>query len=192
MIRTENLKFATKLGKFVKNNSTKTRALWDILWEQGVENLVKKENGRIYFILVEDEIVKIGCSECKGGMRSTFASYKAGLSGSPSLRTFGIAHLISEELEKNHKVEIYGMWNEPIKVMVKGIFEEHEEEIFPSIKSMEEKCRKDYKQVYNKYPIWNFQENHEQWAEHIQTLYKAQVQQRGKKKEVEKEVGVEV
>lgn len=181
---------ATKLGQVVKKVSSKGFATWDIAWEKEVGPLIKQENGRIYFIIVDGAIKKIGCSECKGGMKTTFAFYKGGLGGSPSLRTFGIHHLIFDELKAEKKVELYGMWNNPIKVEVKGLFGEEEQEIYPAIRSMEEKCRLEYKEVYGKYPDWNFQENAEQWPTHIQELYKIQVQQRGvkfQKMEAEKE-----
>ena len=178
---------ATKLGQFVKKVSGKGTATWDINWENDVGALIKQENGRIYFIIVDGEIKKIGCSECKGGMKTTFAFYKGGLGGSPSLRTFGIHHLIYDELKAEKKVELYGMWNNPIKVHVKGLFGEEEQEIYPAIRSMEDKCRLEYKQVYGKYPDWNFQENAEQWPTHIQDLFKIQVQQRGVKRIVSQE-----
>jgi len=179
---------ATKLGRFVKKEIGKGLATWDIQWENEVSNLIKQENGRIYFIIVDNQIKKIGCSECKGGMKTTFSFYKGGLGGSPSLRTFGIHHLIFDELNQNRNVELYGMWNHPIKVKVQGLFGEEEQEIFPAIRSMEDKCRLEYKEVYGRYPDWNFQENAEQWPSHIQEKYKEQVQQRGQKvkKEIEK------
>ncbi len=182
---------ATKLGQFVKKVGDKGLSTWDIIWLPEVNHLIKQENGRIYFIVVDNIIKKIGCSECKGGMKTTFAFYKGGLGGSPSLRTFGIHHLIYDELLANRNVELYGMWNKSIKVQVQGLFGEEEQEIYPAIRSMEDKCRLEYKQVYGKYPEWNFQENAEQWPTHIQELYKAQVQQRGKKKNEESKQEIE-
>ena len=55
-----NLPFATKLGEFYISQHGK--ALWNINWEPGVKDLINKENGRIYFILVNNKILKIGCS----------------------------------------------------------------------------------------------------------------------------------
>lgn len=42
-------------------------------------------------------------------------------------------------------------------------------------------CRKDYKNIYGKYPPWNFQENNEEQPEHVKNKYKEQVSNRGKK-----------
>ena len=43
---------------------------------------------------------------------------------------------------------------------------------------MEDLCREDYKKIYGKYPIWNFQENVEEWPQHIKLAYKEQVSNR--------------
>ena len=43
---------------------------------------------------------------------------------------------------------------------------------YPQIKEMEHACREDYKKVYGKYPLWNFQENAEQFPEHIKQSFK--------------------
>ena len=123
--------------------------------------------------------MKIGKSECRGGMKSTFSFYQSGLTGSPSIRSFGIHHLIKEEMSKGNKVEIYGIWSTPVKVKVPGLFETEEMEVTPSIHCMEDKCRKDYKKIMGDYPPWNFQERGAPWPEHILELYKAQVAQRG-------------
>jgi len=43
---------------------------------------------------------------------------------------------------------------------------------------MEFLCCQDYKNIYGKYPIWNFQENAEELPQHIKIAYKEQVKNR--------------
>lgn len=186
----EDVKTCTKLGECVLREDTKTKQLWKMSYieNEEVNSLIKKDNGRIYLIVRRSEsaseILKIGKSECKGGMKTTFAFYQGGLGGSPSVRTFGIHHLIYNELKNSNKIEIYGIWSNPVKVMVPGLYGETEELICPSIHSMEEKCRKDYKDTYGCYPPWNFQENGKSWPDDILQMYKNQVQERGGVKEM--------
>jgi len=183
----DDVKTCTKIGECVLREDTKTKQLWKMSYidDEEVKSLIKKDNGRIYLIVRRNEtateILKIGKSECKGGMKNTFAFYQGGLGGSPSVRTFGIHHLIYNELKTSNKIEIYGIWSTPVKVMVPGLYGETEELICPSIHSMEEKCRKDYKDTYGCYPPWNFQENGKSWPDNILQLYKEQVQGRGVK-----------
>ena len=112
----DDVKTCTKVGECVLREDTKTKQLWKMSYIENDEvcSLIKKDNGRIYFIVrrneYNNEILKIGKSECKGGMKSTFSFYQGGLGGSPSLRTFGIHHLIYNELKNNNKIEIYGIW----------------------------------------------------------------------------------
>ena len=114
-------------------------------------------------------------SECKGGMKGTFSFYQGGLNGSPSIRTFGIHHLIKQELDNGNKIEIYGIWSKPVKINVPGLFEETEMEVTPSIHCMEDKCRNDYKIIMKDYPPWNFQERGISWPNDILEQYKTQV-----------------
>lgn len=137
------------------------------------------ENGRIYLIVINDEIYKIGSSACKGGIKTTFSFYENGLSGSPSIRTFGIHLLIQEELNKGNSIKIYALFIEPIKVIIYGLTSVSEKITYPQINEMEELCRQDYKKIYGKYPIWNFQENNEELPQYIKILYKEQVKNRG-------------
>ena len=156
---------------------TKSKGNWKVDYKCSKE-IQKKENGRIYFIVVNGEISKIGLSSCEGGIKSTFASYEGGLNGSPSLRTFGIHVLIQKELDAGNLVQIYALFIDPITIQISGITSTKEITTYPNIKVLENLCRKDYKIVYGKYPRWNFQENAEKWPEEINQLYVAQVNSR--------------
>ena len=158
----------------------KWKGKWDIDYKCSKEIQIK-ENGRIYFIVVDDKIYKIGSSAGKGGIKTTFAFYIGGLGGSPSIRTMGIHALIQELLDAGKEVKIYTLFNDPIKVIAYGLSSANEVTTYPDVKVMEDACRVDYKKIYGKYPPWNFQENGEEWPAHIQKLYTEQVNQRKKK-----------
>jgi len=150
------------------------------------KTIQKKENGRVYLIVVNDEIYKIGSSAAKGGIKSTFAFYEGGLGGSPSIRTFGIHMLLQQELDKGSVIDIYSFFNEPIKVTIQGLTQTMEQITFPDVRAMEDMCREDYKKVYGKFPVWNFQENKgEEWPDWIKEAFKEQVNNRGDKKRME-------
>jgi hypothetical protein len=72
------------------------------------DKILSLNNGRCYYIVVNDEIYKIGYSDCKGGIMSTIRSYRdSGNTGRPSDRTHGIHVLITEQLLYENKVEVY-------------------------------------------------------------------------------------
>lgn len=188
-VHSEHVTMAIKIGKCISNLKPKSKRFWQMEWDPEYENKIKDNAGRIYLIVsrmpsqdgIESPgvIMKIGKSECRGGMKSTFSSYQSALVGSPSIRSFGIHHLIYNEMSKGNQVEIYGIWSKPVKSFIPGLFENEEMDVTPSIHRMEEKCRNDYKKIMGNYPPWNFQERGEQWPNNILELYKEQVSQRG-------------
>lgn len=175
-INVSEIKDIIYIGNIVEKN-TQSKGKWKLEYSCD-KNIQKKENGRIYFIVVNGEIYKIGSSECKGGIKNTFSFYEGGLGGSPSIRTFGIHLLIQEQLNLGKIIQIYALFIESIKVTIKGLLSSIEKITYPQIKEMEDLCREDYKKVYGKYPKWNFQENVEEWPQHIKLAYKAQVNNR--------------
>lgn len=164
------------IGTIVEKN-TNAKSKWKLEYACDTE-IQKKENGRIYFIVIDEEVYKIGSSECKGGIKTTFAFYEGGLGGSPSIRTFGIHLLLQENLTLGKTIKIYALFIEPIKVILHGLFTSIEKITYPQIKELEDLCREDYKKIYGTYPKWNFQENVEEWPQHIKLAYKEQVNTR--------------
>ena len=159
---------------------TKSKGKWKVDYKCDKE-IQKQENGRIYFIVVNEEIYKIGSSSCEGGIKTTFAFYEGGLGGSPSIRTFGIHVLIQKELDAGNLIQIYALFIEQITIQISGITSTKEVITYPDIKVLEELCRQDYKQVFDKYPRWNFQENAEKWPDEINSSYVEQVNSRKSK-----------
>jgi len=177
-IECDKIKDIIYVGEIIKKDNG-TLSKWKLDYKCSKE-IMSKENGRIYFIVIDKEIYKIGSSACKGGIKNTFGFYEGGLGGSPSIRTFGIHMLIQEKLNENKSIYIYMLFINEIKTKIRGIISEIEKITYPQIKEMEDLCREDYKKIYGKYPQWNFQENVEEWPMNIKNKYKEQVNNRGK------------
>lgn len=171
----KRVKNAFKVADVVLDKKHKIRRIKFIFLEELFDekgNKLGKEiltdnSGRIYLIVVDGKIMKIGKSKCRGGIKSTMSFYQSGLQGGPSIRTYGIHILISEELEKGKKVEIYMIPAKKSRLAVRGLFDEEIIDVTPDILDIEAKCKKDYKNKEGKYPPWNFQENGEVWREDI-------------------------
>ena len=176
MINVETIPNIKYIGDIVPKD-TKSKGKWKLDYKCDKETQ-KKENGRIYFIVVNGTIFKIGSSSCEGGIKTTFAFYEGGLGGSPSIRTFGIHVLIQKELDVGNLVQIYTLFIDPITIQISGITSVKEVVTYPDIKVLEDLCREDYKLVYGKYPQWNFQENAEKWPDEINAAYVEQVNAR--------------
>jgi len=143
----------------------KWKGKWDIEYKCNKEIQIK-ENGRVYLIVVNKKIYKIGSSSGKGGIKATFGFYKE-VNRSHSISRIGVHVLIQELLDADKEVKIYVLFNDPIKVLAYGLSSANEVVTYPDVKVMEDACRIDYKKIYGKYPQWNFQENGEEWPEYI-------------------------
>lgn len=174
-MKISEVKTAFKVADAVLENDHPVRRIrFNFLEEINDENgkrlnrdVLKDNAGRIYLIVVNGEIMKIGKSKSKGGIKSTLSFYQGGMQGGPSIRTYGIHILIYEELKKNNIVEIYMITSTKIRATIKGLFDEEEVVVTPDILDMEQKCKNDYKNIEGKYPPWNFQENGESWRKDI-------------------------
>ena len=153
------------------NENDNDRSLWNIIWNRDVDkSILSQKNGRCYYIVVNQEIFKIGYSDCDGGIKSTINSYRSsGNSGRPSDRTHGIHVLIAEQLLLGNKVEIYFHYNPLINVnltLMDGSIVSIDNSI--SGKILELKNMEIYKNKHNDFPIWNLQEAGKPWPTHIQ------------------------
>ena len=129
----------------------------------------KKNDARVYFITINDKIVKIGGSNAKGGIAGTIQPYCSGNSGRPSDRTFGVNYFIEQELRNNKKVEIYCQWMPAAKISVPSLTTKVFRKVSYCYKAMEEECIKEYLNRNNGvHPILNLQEGKKQWPKNIQ------------------------
>lgn len=145
-----------------------TNKYWEIIWDDTKKEMIKETSGRVYIITSNKIIKKIGGSQDKGGLLGTFSWYEnSALTGRPSIRTYGTHILIHQELLEGNEVEIYMIKSEKVMASIKGLFGETTKMVNTDFKEMENICKKDYKDIYGKYPDWNFQENKDQWPLNI-------------------------
>tara|TARA_B100001059_G_C17783033_1_gene555421 strand:- start:1012 stop:1590 length:579 start_codon:yes stop_codon:yes gene_type:complete len=151
-------------------NKGKVSSLWSLDWSID-KDLQKDDRGRVYILVSDGKIMKLGGSQGKGGIKSTMSFYITALSGSPSLRSFGIHKHIAEELSKGRKVDVYCLWGPKTISKVPGLFESTSMDVSP-FKEMERNCVNDYKLNNDgRLPKWNYQENGEKWPSKIRDEY---------------------
>jgi len=161
------VKTAIFVGKIsiVENNPKK---YWEVNWDLSKKDIINDNSGRVYIITSDEIIKKIGGSQDKGGLVGTFSWYEnSALTGRPSIRTYGTHMLIRDELLNGKEVKIYMIKSEKVMAPVKGLFGETMKLVSTDFKELENSCKQDYKDMYGKYPEWNFQENKEQWLLHL-------------------------
>lgn len=154
----EEVKTATKIGDFLlkKNHRNKIGIKY-------LSNLSNKkltdDSARIYLIVQDGIIKKIGGSASKGGIKATMMFYISAMTGSPGVPRFVVHLLIEKALRDKSKVELFMITSPRTLAKVSGLFGYKKVEI-ASFKEMEDLCKSDYYSREKKYPDWNFQENH--------------------------------
>ena len=98
---------------------------------------------RVYLIVINGVIKKIGGSSSRGGIKTTISFYENATQGSPGPVRFVIHQLIGEELEKNNDVEIYMITSPKVEAIVNGLFGSYNIQI-ASFKEMEDRCKFEY------------------------------------------------
>lgn len=175
----------------VLNDQSNPKKLWNLHWDITDKGILKDESGRVYLIVVNGEIYKIGASGCKGGIQKTISIYRDyALIGTPSVRTFGIHQLIKQELDSGNSVEFYLIQSQKIDVPIAGLYGvEMKYNVSVDCKEIENKCLREYYKKEGKAPIWNFQENHDVWPKWITELANKQsINQTNKAKRLKENV----
>ena len=153
------VKTAKKMGDFILKNNHRNKI--DIAYLDTISKQELQDNSpRIYLMVVDNIIKKIGGSASKGGIKTTMAFYITSMTGSPGVPRFVIHLLIEQALNKGSKVELYMITSPRVMAEVSGLFGTKKVEI-ASYKEMEDFCKSDYYSKENRYPDWNYQENND-------------------------------
>ncbi|MCQ2791804.1 GIY-YIG nuclease family protein [Helicobacter pylori] len=146
------------------------------------QNILTQNVARVYLIVVDGEIKKIGGSQADGGIKSTLNIYKdGGVKGRPSVRSFGVWYFLYHTILTGAKIEFYMIYQPNFETQVKGLFGFHViKDASISYKLLEQACLTDYRNNNNDAsPEWNEQEQGKDWPndikdEHANTTQKAQ------------------
>ncbi|MFL1971544.1 GIY-YIG nuclease family protein [Helicobacter pylori] len=146
------------------------------------QNILTQNVARVYLIVVDGEIKKIGGSQADGGIKSTLNIYKdGGVKERPSIRSFGVWYFLYHTILTGAKIEFYMIYQPNFETQVKGLFGFHAiKDASISYKLLEQACLTDYRNNNNDaLPEWNVQEQGKDWPndikdEHANTTQKAQ------------------
>jgi len=165
---------AFKVADILPRNDVNNKNIIKMFWYEQKNGyniplkVLKDKSGRVYLIVVDEVIYKIGGSQSINGIKGTWSPYCDCMNGSPSVRTYGIPILIREKLDAGNKVELYMITSAEVEAPVKGLFGEEKQKIGIDFKAIETKCKEDFKNNTGHYPEWNFQESNKPWPREIQ------------------------
>ncbi len=183
----KDVKTAVKIGDFVLRQNHRNKI--DIKYLLNIAKKILTDNSaRIYLIVQNGIIKKIGGSTSKGGIKATMNFYTSAMTGSPGVPRFVIHLLIERALRNKTKVELFMITSPKTLARISGLFGFKKVEI-ASFKEMEDLCKSDYYSREKKYPDWNFQENHQSYPHELAKKHVLYHQKRLNKKRIQSFVG---
>jgi len=175
-MKIKDVKTAFKIAdvEYVKNSTIlKFNYLKNLKNENGKElpqSILTENLARVYLIVVDGEIKKIGGSQAEGGIKATLQIYQdGGIKGRPSIRSFGIWYFLYKTILNGKKIEFYMIYQENFEKEIKGLFGLNKvKNAYISYKLIEHYCVEDYlSRENNRYPEWNVQEQGADWPDEI-------------------------
>lgn len=158
-----------KIGTIVKKDDDSPNKI-QVRWIETKDPILKDNRGRVYLLVVNNIIFKIGGSQCKGGIKATIQAYTNCMKGTPSDRSYIIHRLIRRELDLGNVVDIHMITAEPVMTLVSGLFGNTMKLVSP-FKEMEFNCLEDYYKITGTYPKWNFQESNNKYPSDLSEEY---------------------
>lgn len=179
-MKINEVKTAFKVGDFALIGNHRNKITLNYLPTLSKE-ILTDDLARIYLIVQDGIIKKIGGSSSKGGIKATMSFYINAMTGSPGVPRFVIHLLIEGALKKKSKVELYMITSPRVMATVNGLFGSQKREI-ASFKEMEDLCKSDYFSREGNYPDWNFQENGQGYPVELAQRHVSYHQERLRKK----------
>lgn len=169
----------TRVGEITWGQAPRVRRAWhhyDTKLTMLVDNELTRElyttqMAIVYLITLDGEIVKIGQTSGKGGVKGCFSFYLGAGFGADGPPRFNINALIRESLTAGKKVEVYMIYKKPTPVDVPGLFGSSVLDVNIDAKVMETKCQEEYKIIEGDYPEWCYQERGVECPRHIVESY---------------------
>lgn len=138
------------------------------------QSILTQNVARVYLIVVDGVIKKIGGSQAVGGIKSTLQIYQdGGVKGRPSIRSFGVWYFLYHTILSGAKIEFYMIYQENFEKEIKGLFGlKTVKNAYISYKLIEECCVADYLACESgKHPDWNVQEQGKDWSDDIKNQH---------------------
>lgn len=138
------------------------------------QSILTQNVARVYLIVVDGVIKKIGGSQAVGGIKSTLQIYQDGdVKGRPSIRSFGVWYFLYHTILSGAKIEFYMIYQENFEKEIKGLFGlKTVKNAYISYKLIEECCVADYLACEGgKHPDWNVQEQGKDWSDDIKNQH---------------------
>lgn len=121
--------------------------------------------GRVYAIVVDGVIEKIGGSQDKGGIQGTLGWYLNGWAKGNSERTYCTWNFFRKNLEEGKTVEIWCVWAPMVTATIPTMTGSMQKSMPIDFHTIEKAFNDEYFQIEGRHPTLNMQESGERWQD---------------------------
>ena len=121
--------------------------------------------GRVYAIVVDGEIEKIGGSQDAGGIRGTIGWYLNGWAKGNSERTYCTWNFFTKNCNAGKKVEVYAVWAPMVTVSIPTMTGTIQKTMPVDFHTIEKAFNDEYYKIEGKHPTLNMQESGQRWQD---------------------------
>jgi hypothetical protein len=126
---------------------------------------LKDTRGRVYAIVVDGVIEKIGGSQDKGGIQGTVGWYLNGWAMGNSERTYCTWNFFRRNLEAGRKVEIWVVWAPTVQATIPTMTGSTQKTMPVDYHTIEKAFNDEYHTIEDRHPSLNMQESGQKWKD---------------------------
>lgn len=163
-MKISNITTMTRVGKVVKHDTHPMKLKFE--YDSNMTREMRKdERGRVYALVVDGDIYKLGGSQAKGGIEGTYSAYFGGFAPKMSLRTYCVWNFMKQSIEAGKTVEVYCVWADTVTIDVPTMYGKEKQTIAIDYHAIENNFVKEFVRVEGKFPYLNMQESGSKWID---------------------------
>ena len=153
----------TRIGEIVSRIDEKKLAL---LPDGSItKSQLRDKRGRVYAIVVDGVIEKLGGSQDAGGIQGTIGWYLNGFAKGNSERSYCTWNLFTQAINAGKKVEIYTVWAPMVDVEIPTMNGSLTKTLPVDFHTIEKAFNDEYYEIEKKHPTLNMQESGKRWKD---------------------------
>jgi len=126
---------------------------------------LRDKRGRVYAVVVDGEIEKIGGSQDASGIQGTIGFYLNGWAKGNSERSYCTWNFFTQAINANKTVEIYAVWAPMAEVEIPTMTGFLKQTLPVDFHTIEKAFNDEYYEIEKKHPTLNMQESGKRWKD---------------------------
>lgn len=160
----DHISTMTRIGRVIRRPDHDRKLAFDtdefVTREQLTDN-----RGRVYAIVIDGVIEKLGGSQAKGGIKATFEAYFGGFAYGMSARTYCVWNYLTQAIDAGKVVEVYCVWAPEVTQEIPTMTGSEVKLTTVDYHDIESAFVKEYVELEGKYPELNMQESGRRWED---------------------------